>query len=139
MNPPAGQGTEPRPVIVGYIDRAAPGVVDPDICQARKPASQAFGRPPRGTDVVRERSADPAAEACPSSTTADGDPAVGRSPGVVEGEAAIGQAFAAGPADLGEAIRDRLCQDHVARPRDEPPTERRPCRRPGVERDDDLV
>ena len=55
---------------------------------------------------------------------------------VVEREPRVGEALAAGPADLREAVRDRLGQHDVARPRDEPPAERRPRRRPRVERDD---
>ena len=79
---------------------------------------------------------DPPAEPGPAAATADGDPAVRRRPQVVEREPRVGEALAAGPADVGQAIRDRLGQDDVRRPRDEPPAEPRPAGRPRVERDD---
>jgi hypothetical protein len=57
----------------------------------------------------------------------------------VEREPRVGDPLAAGPADLGEDVGDRLGQHDVAGPRDEPPPERPPASGPGVQRDDDLV
>ena len=43
VDPPAGQRPEPRPVVVGDVDRAAPGVLDPDVGelgnQRRRPSA----------------------------------------------------------------------------------------------------
>ena len=88
---------------------------------------------------MRERPTDPAAVAGLPSAAAERDPAVGRRPRVVEREPRVGDALAAGPADLRETIRDRLGQDDVARPGDEPAAELGPGGGPGVERDDDLA
>ena len=139
MDPPAGQRPEPRSMVVVDVDRAAPGVLDPDVGEAREPATQALRGAPGAARVMRERPPDPTAEPGPPSAAAEGDPAVGRRPRVVEREPRVGDALAAGPADLGQAVRDRFGQDDVARPRDEPAAERGPCGGPGVEGHDDLV
>ena len=114
----------------------APGVLDPDVGGRREQPPEARGRPPGRGEVVGERAVDPAAEPCPAAATADRDPPVRRGPQVVEREPGIGDPLAAGPADVGESLGDRLGQDDVRRPRHQPPSEPRPARRPRVERDD---
>ena len=91
MDPAAGPRPEPRPVVVGDVDRAAPGVVDPDVGQDREPAPQSLRGPPRRSRVVGERAPDPAAEAGPPTTSADRDPAVRGGSGVVEREPCVRQ------------------------------------------------
>ena len=68
---------------------------------AASPAARGGRRP----SVVRERGPDPPTEPGPAAAATDGDPAVGRRAQVVEREARIGDALAAGPADLGESVR----------------------------------
>ena len=140
MDPPAGQRPEPRPMVVGDVDRAAPGVLDPDVGEAREPAPKAVGGASRAAPTSWVNGPpDPAAPARPAAAAAERDPAIGGRPPVVEREPCVGDALAAGPADLREPVRDRLGEDDVARPRDEPAAERPPAGRPGVRRDDDLV
>ena len=88
---------------------------------------------------MRERPADPTAEAGLPSSAAERDPAVGRRPRVVEREPRVGDALAASPADLREAIGNRFGQDHVTRPGDEPATELGHRGSPGVEGDNYLA
>src|SRR5690242_15706263 len=77
VDPPAGPRPEPRPVVVGDVDRAAPRILDPDVGQPREPSSEPLGGPSRGSGVVGERVTDPAAGARPATATPERDPAVG--------------------------------------------------------------
>ena len=44
VDPSPGQRPEERPVVIADVDRAAPGVLDPDVGQAREQAAEALGR-----------------------------------------------------------------------------------------------
>ena len=126
-------------MVVGDVDRAAPGVLDPDVGEGGEPASKAVGGATGRARVAGERRPDPAAPARPAAAAAERDPAIGRRAPVVEREARVGDPLSAGPADLREPVRDRLGDDDVARPGQEAPGDGRPAGGPGVGRDDDLL
>src|SRR5215216_2124941 len=74
VDPTARQRPEPRPVVVGDVDRAAPCV------------------------------SDPTAEAGSAASSAKRDSTIGRRSGVVERESRVGDPLAAGPADVREKV-----------------------------------
>ena len=116
VDPTAGQRPVERAVVVADVDRAAPGVLDPDIVQAREDRPEARRGAACRAGVGGERVADPTGPARPTAAAAEGDPAVAGGPQVVEREPRVAEPLATGPAELGETVGDRLGEDDVARP-----------------------
>ena len=85
--------------------------------------------------VVGEDRTDASVEAGSPDARPERDATVARGPEVADREARVGDRLAAGPAQLGQAIGDRLGDDHVAAPGEDPGPEAGPACRPGVHRE----
>ena len=145
-----GEGVGGHPRRADAVPREAEAVVDAGRRGCRRSACgwvrRRSARPMRGRSAARRgrgrtgRGAGATATATPASTSAwrctpgsrdaspaapaERDPAVRRGPEVVEQVAGVGDALAAGPADLLDQVGDGLGDDHVARGQRQPVAER---------------
>ena len=126
----AAQGEDQGEVGGGGVDRAAPGVGEGAALEAGEVVPEVVAV--SGDDVGVELGAavQAGAHRDVAAAPAEGDAAVGRGAEVVDQGAAVGDALAAGPADLLEQLGHRLGEDDV-RGGDGEPVVQRPARRLG--------
>ena len=110
----AGQRADLGDVAGGHVDRAAPGVRDA-ATRERGERSARGGRAPRPPRLRRARRGRTRATAVgePAAAPAEDDAPVARGAEVVDQRAAVGDALAAGPAELLDHVGHRLGQDDV--------------------------
>ncbi len=107
------QRADLRQVGRGGVDRAAPSVGDALAAQARKVVEEVGRGRPDHSGVDLGAALRPRSHRDPAATPAEGDAAVRGGAEVVEQGAAVGDALAAVPADLGQQLGHRLGQDDV--------------------------
>ena len=139
VHPAAVSRPDLREAVRGDVNRAAPGVLEADIAEHGQEVSEVADHPGNGCTVGREDRPDASIKSSCPDPGAEGDPAILGGAEIADREARVGQRLAAGPADLRQAIGDRLGDDHVAAPGQDAGPEAGPAGRPGVRGQDHLV
>ena len=109
----AAQRHDHRQVGRRGVDRASPGVGEAALAEAREVVAEVGGGEADDIGVQLGAAAQARAHRDPAPAPAEHDPAVGGGAEVVEQGAAVGDALAAGPADLLQQVRDGLGEDDV--------------------------
>src|SRR5215207_2780876 len=105
MNAIAGEAADDRQMGRRYVDRAAPGVLDPEAVQRREHADQSAFDLGGDAGIDLGASVQAGARHYPASAPPEGDPAIRGRAEVLDGGPRVGDALATGPADRLQHVR----------------------------------